>query len=243
MKDVTSTFNERVEEIEQYLELVGAVERGVQMGAPLIGTKDKRITVTQQRILYSSSYLHLYNLVEATISLCIAAIEKAASLSGRLSASNLSEKMRREWTRTLARTHVQLNPEKRLDSAVELCDHIVGMLPVNLSIDKEGGGNWDDEKIFEFTKRLGVDLNISDAGNRAAKKLIRDNMGALKLIKSLRNKLAHGEISFGECGDGLTESELTNLKDDTVCYLREIIDSFSDYIDQEKYLSKAVVGE
>lgn len=241
MRFVLDTFEERVDEITQYLELVDAVERGAQGGIPLIGTAETRISVTQQRVLYSSTYLHLYNLVEATISLCIEAIEKAASQNRSYSAGDLSEKMRREWARSTARTHVSLNPENRLDSVVDLCDHIVNMLPVDLVIDKDGGGNWDDEQIYEFSRRVGVELRISDEANRAAKRRIKDDMGTLKLIKTLRNKLAHGNLSFGECGDGVAVADLVNLKDNTVCYLREVIDSFSHYISERLFLAEAAV--
>ena len=230
-------FNERISEIEEYLTLVEALEQGVQSGGAVIGTQEMKVTVTQQKVLCSSVYLHLYNLVEATVTKCIGYVEDAASKGASDSPSQLSDNLRREWVRTIAKTHVPLNPNKRLDAAVEMCNHIVGMLPVKVSIDKDGGGNWDDEEIYEFTKRIGLQLDISSEGNRAAKSKIKDDMGALKLVKHLRNKLAHGELSFGECGDGVTHSQLRELKDSVFMYLDEVIDSFESYVTSNGYLA------
>lgn len=240
MINIRDFFCERVIEIEEYLKLVDAVEKGIQKGKPVIGTEDFKISVMQQKILYSGVYLHLYNLVEATITKCVAAIEQAASHEKKWTPGDLSEKIQTEWVRAIARTHTQLNPDNRLESAVKLCGHLVAMLPVDIKINKDNGGNWDDEQIFTFTKRLGLDLVISETGNRAAKKKIRDDMGPLKLIKNLRNKLAHGEISFGECGEGITSKELKSLKESTVCYMSEVIDNFESYIVLHEFLTPSL---
>ena len=52
MSAVTEVFNERLQEIETYLDLLDALDRQVQSGPPEIG--GSQITVPQQRILYSS---------------------------------------------------------------------------------------------------------------------------------------------------------------------------------------------
>jgi hypothetical protein len=65
---------------------------------------------------------------------------------------------------------------------------------------------------------------------------MRDGVGALKLVKNLRNSLAHGSISFTECADGVTVSELRNVIDAVAQYLREAISCFSTYIDLFNFL-------
>ena len=64
MDPLTESFEERLQEIEVYLDLLEHLEQQVAIGPPKIG--ESSITTQQQKILYSSVYLQLYNLVEAT---------------------------------------------------------------------------------------------------------------------------------------------------------------------------------
>src|SRR4051812_30680386 len=111
MNDFVQTFEDRLQEIETYLDLLDALEKQVQQGLPRIGQTGPTITVQQQRILYSSVYLQLYNLVEATITRCIDAVSVAIAEKGSWLPSDLSISVRREWVRAIARTHTDLNYE------------------------------------------------------------------------------------------------------------------------------------
>jgi hypothetical protein len=237
--DLHADFLERVKEVDAYLDLVTAIEHAVQSGAPMLRTRagaTMTISPTQQKILYAGVYLHLYNLVEATVSRCIVAVEEAASSGGARHVGDLSEKMRSEWVRTVAKTHRSMDSGSRLEAAVELCEHVMGLLPVQLTIDKDGGGNWDDVQIYKFAERIGVTLMLEVATQRRVKSPFRDNKGPLKAIKFHRNKLAHGEVSFSECGENHSASELLGLKDMTIAYLKEVIGCFDKFIQQHEFL-------
>jgi hypothetical protein len=237
--DLRADFRERVEEVEAYLELVSGIEQSVQHGIPLLRVPTGSTTVVrplQQKLLYAGVYLHLYNLVEATVSRCIAAVEEAASMGNR-QAGDLSLELRSEWVRSVARTHEFLNNENKLKSALKLCDHLVAMLPVKMTIDQGVGGNWDDEEIYRFAERLGVQLRLTTQAD--VKRPFRDGRGAMQVIKYLRNKLAHGEISFAECGDGLSAGQLEDLKKRTVAYLEEVIGCFEGFITRHEFLQPA----
>src|ERR1700685_2618871 len=125
---LNQTFEERLQEIETYLDLLEALERQVQKGFPEIG--GGAVYAQPQKILYSSVYLQLYNLVEATVTWCVDAVCAAAAHGGRWRPGDLSEALRREWVRYMARTHVDLNHENRLECAVSLCDSLIQALPV-----------------------------------------------------------------------------------------------------------------
>jgi len=237
MSELTQAFEERLDEIMAYLEFLDAIEVAAQSGPPRLGTTGGVITVQQQKILYSSIFLQLYNLVEATVVRCLDAVSDAALEAGNWNPGDLTQSLRREWVRVMARTHVDLNYENRLNTALEFCDHLVSALPVaGFKVEKGGGGNWDDQAIETMATRLGFRLIVSQETYRAVKRPVKDDMGPLSLVVKLRNSLAHGSISFAECGENLTAGELRDWTDRTASYMREVVAAFVAYIDAHEYL-------
>jgi hypothetical protein len=231
MEILEQVFSERLQEIETYLDLLAAVEDQVRGGLPRFGTEGAIISTIQQRILYSSVYLQLYNLVEATITKCIESVANAVTRDGRWQPSDLTTDLRREWVRHLARTHVDLNFENRLSSSLEMCEHLILAMPIDgIEIDRGGGGNWNDEEIFRVASRIGCPLTLSPECVKAVKSPFKNDKGALALIVKLRNDLAHGSVSFGECGEGATVKELRDLTTRTGNYLREVVASFQAFV-------------
>jgi hypothetical protein len=238
MEDLGSAFRERHGEIEAYLALLETIEREAQSGPPRIGTV--LITAQQQRILYSGVFLQLYNLVEATVVRCLDGVTDAALKQGAWAPGDLTIELRREWVRVMARTHVDLNYEHRLESALSLCDHLVQALPVQgFEVEKSGGGNWDDEAIEDIVRRLGFALQVRPEVYSAVKRKFRDDLGCLQLVKKFRNQLAHGSISFEQCGENVTVSELRDMTNRTVSYLSDVVAAFRSYIAGHGYLTEA----
>lgn len=238
MSDLSAEFQERLAEVEAYLDLLSTIDAQAKLGPPRIEGAAHPITTQQQQILYAGVYLQLYNLVEATMSRCIEAIAEATKGSGRWKPSDLSDALRREWVRVTARTHVvDMTPEHRLENALRLCDHLVTSLPVDaFDIDKGGGGNWDDSEIEAFSRRLGCQLVVSQPVYSAVKRPFRDDLGPLVLVKQLRNRLAHGSISFAQSAENITIERLVELKEKTVNYLKEVVDCFTNYVMSFEYL-------
>lgn len=237
MSAITVGFEERLDEVDAYLAFLVTMEERAQHGPPRLEGAEQPISTQQQRMLYSSVYLQLYNLVEATMARCVEAVQQAATNSSGWHPADLSDSLRREWVRSIARTHKDLKSEKRLDSALALCDHLVGLLPfTTFRIEKGGGGNWDDLSIEAMTSRLGCHLVVSAPVYSAVKRPFRDELGPLRVVRSLRNDLAHGSISFAQCAENVTVARLIELKETTVNYLREVIGCFNRFIDHSEYL-------
>jgi hypothetical protein len=238
MQMMGQIFSDRLTEIDSYLDLLDNLEAQVRSGPPHVGSNGPVISTDQQKILYSSVYLQLYNLIEATVSQCVNAVCTEVGRENRWLPADLSADLRREWVRSLARTHTDLNYEHRLSSSLKLCQHLIDAMPVGtMKIEKGGGGNWDDVEIFRLAERLGCNLSISPESSEAAKKPFRNDLGALALIVRLRNDLAHGLTSFVECGDGVTAADLRELKDRTAKYLTEVVGSFAAFIQAYHYLT------
>ncbi len=236
MSDFEQIFEERLQEIESYLDLLDGFDKQMQEGPPRIGREGTLVTVQQQQILYSSVYLQLYNLVEATVSLCIESLSEAILVLNP-QPKDLTAKLRREWVRSTARTHTDLNYENRLLSALHLCEHLMRAIPISrFEVERGGGGNWDDSAIEHVADRLGLLLRVDGQIYTKIKRPFRNDQGALAFIKTLRNKLAHGKVSFAECGMGVTVGDLYDLKELTATYLREVISCFKTAIDGYEFL-------
>lgn len=236
MEDFGQAFEERLREIEAYLDLLDALQEQVQSGLPQLGDNGVRITVQQQKILYSSVYLQLYSLVESTITRCIDTMTTVI-VSRQIQPNYLSQEFLSEWVRFTARTHIDLNYDNRLESALDLCDHFVNSRTISeFEVQKGGGGNWDDQEIYKLSQRLGLTMNFSSETQRLVKQPLKNGQGALSLIKTLRNQLAHGNISFSECSEGVTAGDLRDLTNRTANYLREVVACFQQSIDSDIFL-------
>lgn len=231
----TQLFEERIQEIDAFIDLLEALDRQSQTSPPIIG--GSVITAKQQKMLFASVYLQLYNLVEATATLCVTSVAKATTHGSAWSPGQLDAPIRREWVRTSARTHVILNQDNRLESAWDFCELLLQNRPVaDWEIDKGGGGNWDVAAIEAICARIGCTLNITPSVAIAVKRHFRDDKNALAFVKDLRNKLAHGSISFEQSGENVTVTDLKDLKQRTVNYLRQVVQSFKQYVDDCCYL-------
>ncbi|CBS88695.1 MAE_28990/MAE_18760 family HEPN-like nuclease [Azospirillum lipoferum] len=236
--ELSNKFEERFGEISAYLDFLDGIEAVVRSGVPRIGDGNNFVVTTQQqRILYSGVYLQLYNLVEASITSCLDAVSKAAMEAARWTPGDLTNELRREWVKHVARTNIDMGADKRLEEALVLCDHLVAALPVDpFDIDKGGGGNWDDAAIFRIADRIGCRLDISATAKSGVKRKIRNDLGAMALIVHLRNKLAHGNLSFAECGQDDGVQDLRALSNNVAAYLREVVQAFIKYIKEHQYL-------
>lgn len=86
MSELLGDFEERLSEVRAFVDLVSTVEGLVASSTSAGGvTATLPVSPLQQKVLCAAVYLHLYNLVEATISNCISVLERAATV--RLSAA------------------------------------------------------------------------------------------------------------------------------------------------------------
>ena len=90
-----------------------------------------------------------------------------------------------------------------------------------------------------MTERIGCRVQLSQEVFTGIKRKIRDDKSALALVRDFRNRLAHGSLSFTECGEGVTAAELRQMKESTGSYLREIVGAFRDFISTYEFLSPA----
>jgi len=234
---VRSVFDERVLDIESYFELVNNIELAISAGGAVLHFNSTSYTVKpeQQKIMYSSIYLHLYNLIESTISTLIEAVERHATegINGQLAL--LTDNMRKLYVTSVAAPYELLTNEKRLEKALLLFEQVLNLQPINIKIPPGGGGNWDVIEIEKLSKSIGVNIALTGSLKQKIFRPFRDDKTPIRLIKEIRNKLAHGSISFTECGNNHVASDFRILIDIVKDYLTYIINQYDAYINQHGY--------
>ena len=62
-----------------------------------------------------------------------------------------------------------------------------------------------------------------------------NNENKLHKVKTPRNNLAHGNISFAECGRNYGIGQLRETKKEVILYLRNILRNIKKYLDERQY--------
>jgi len=240
MIDVLQEFKERVGEIDAYLEFLSYCDAQLRDSLPRVGKTPVVISSMQQRVLHSSVYVQLYNLVESTINKCIESVWQAIH-EGKWKPSDLSDKLRLEWISQKTKKNKILSHQDKLDNIImDLLNHFIGGSPVGeLQMGKWGRGNYDDKKICLLAKKLGCKLNIREDYKENIKRHVKNDWGPLKLIVEYRNDLAHGKISFAECGANVTVEDLRKITEDTANYLKEVVISFQLFVSSYEFLNSS----
>ncbi len=237
MELVQTVFQERVDDIETYFELVCNIELAIGLGEAVFNVNGNpyRIKPEQQKIMYSGIYLHLYNLVESTVSMLIKAVERHAErgINGQLTL--LTTNMKKLYVKSVAMPHEQMNNDTRLEKALELFDQVIKIKPFELKIPPGGGGNWDVSEIEKLSKNIGINIRLPKGINQKVRKIFRDDKRPIRLIKEIRNKLAHGSLSFTECGNNHVASDFRKLIDIVKEYLTHVIQAYGNFINEHGY--------
>ena len=232
MELVFDIFHERKREIEAYLDFIKHHEKSFD-SSKILSTPE------QYQILLACVYILIYNMIEATIVKLIENLEQEL-YDNQVCPRLLTPELKREWAKNELGTSDSLNPETRLKKAMQFLDCIYGQKPFKIVISKDGGGNWHDEKIYKLSERLGIDLSkIPQNVITDVKHIIRDDMGCVQLVVHLRNKLAHGGISFCECGKDKDLNDVKEIFNKTCAYIEGIITSFKQFIEEKKYIIKS----
>ena len=87
-------------------------------------------------------------------------------------------------------------------------------------------GNIDIKKIYEAFGNHGCAIPNKK----------RDECGySFVVVKSKRNLLAHGNVSFSQCGATYLYSDLDKMRKDITCFLGIVIAATKKFVEDKKY--------
>lgn len=231
MIQIKQTFDEHKEEISlfySFLDDIITKEGRLIINPPTNNVQNIKLETIA--ILKASFLMMLYNCVESTVVNCLNAIISSIHQEG-CKYGELSDHLQRVAIAAYAyRANLCNNKDKRNEKEKERIDFLIGLTPVKLDVRSMVGsssqgtfsGSLDAKEIRILFAKLG--LNLAE--------LTCDEMVR---TRDVRNKLAHGEKSFQECGRDLSIQYLDVSKTNTLTYLDTLISKVEDYIDRKSF--------
>lgn len=237
MKVYEDLLSERTRELQAHLELI--TELNDAAVARLGIANLERVETEHVEILKSGFLVHLYNVVEAVMDVILIEVAKATV---KYPPSQWSALVRKEWTRSRAGVERDLQSDQRLGRTIKILDEaIADALAVDFRVASHG--NWSDDEIFRISNRLGCALQIPpDVVSRACDIPYQDNFAPMKFVRHKRNRLAHGNDTFGSGAMLLTPTDLDRLYKPVVSYMSSVVESYTNYLDGQVFLQENVAA-
>ena len=229
MEIVREVFNDRKNEIDLYYQLIDFLdniekEDGEKSINNILFNKDI------EKIVRANALLMLYNLVESTL---VNGIEEVYSVfkQDEITYSQVRSEIKEIWFNY--RFSNAYDKKAHFDTYKKTAENIITsiMLSEPLELDRKAtgiSGNLDADSIREVCKKHGIQF-ISPEECHGGKKLGK--------VKEQRNQLAHGTLSFVECGRDFTVNDLHEIKIEVENFLSGFIDAIESYYDNKEYLS------
>jgi hypothetical protein len=226
-------FRDRVAEVDHYFSMLVATEDALlQRGMSWRDGRKKLPKILSSdlslKLLKSTSFLVLYNLIEATVRDGVESIWLAVGNSNAKVFELLPE-LRDVWVQSEFRKKDAFSASGNTYRALSIAilNYVVEERVPSVAFKRVGnGGNLDQQAIQELCRSHGVSFS-PPRGTRAGV-----DIGT---IKSRRNILAHGEQTFAEIGSSYTTSDLIEIKNRSKAYLRQFARRVDRYIQSSSF--------
>jgi hypothetical protein len=231
MKSTRDIYDARVAEIDFYYNALGQLdEELVQSFGSSVAPVEKYKQDNFLKILKANALLMIYNLVESTVLNGIEEIYDKLKVNGAAYSSVRKEIQDIWFSYKFGQVY---QPEAHFKSyknkALEIVNAI--MLGETIELNRKAlsfEGNLDADEIRKVCNDHGIDFK-PDSACRGGERL--------KDVKTKRNELAHGTVSFAECGREYTLTDLLQIKEQTYVFLTGLLAGMKNYYDAEGYLN------
>lgn len=229
MEIVREVFNDRKNEIDLYYQLIDFLdniekEDGEKSIDDILFNKDI------EKIVRANALLMLYNLVESTL---VNGIEEVYSVFRQdgITYSQVRHEIKEVWFNY--RFSNAYDKKAHFDTYKKTAETIITSIMLNepLELDRKAtgiSGNLDADSIRDVCKKHGIQFKSPEECHGGVK---------LGKVKEQRNQLAHGTLSFVECGRDFTVIDLHEIKIEVEKFLSGFIDAIESYYDNKEYLS------
>lgn len=231
MQTVLDDFERRVDEINAFFNLLKRLD---DPNTALCNKSDPRrvaraIEEDCIKVMKATAFLLIYNLVESGIRSALNAVYERIVADGRR-IEEVRGELRQLW---IQQRHSEFDifsasPRTYKEVAERLVDDVLAKTVIKLDAQDLPGvsGNLDAAAIRTICKRHGISFKahyVAKGGDR------------LLIVKEQRNALAHGEVSFAECGRQHTVEDLVRIKQQAVVFVRSIVRNIKKYAEKQEY--------
>lgn len=224
MQAIFDMFDERVQEIDTYFSALKELDQEVAShSSAKLYCNDEFI-----KILKANTLIMIYNLVESTVMGGILEIYDKLKQDG-LTYAGVRKEIKDIWFsykfRQVYDQQAHFNSYK--GKALEIVNSILtGEI---IEMDRKAtaiSGNLDAQQIRNVCNEHGIVFQ-ADAASRGGV--------VLETVKERRNDLAHGTLSFAECGRNYSIDDLNKIKCETVLFLKGLLNGMKRYYDGRQY--------
>lgn len=231
MVAVYDMYQDRADEIELYYNSIKSLyekRRADENAAEILFYSDDFL-----KILKSNLLLMIYNLVESTVMGGILEIYDQLKSNG-YTYNDVREEIKKIWFEFKFSEVYDKNAHfnSYRDKAADIISSIINgdVLELNRKA-TDISGNLDADKIRIICQNHGIHYTLESECKGGH---------VLKDVKDKRNDLAHGTLSFEECGRNYSLTDLEEIKNQTLVFLRDILDGMNEYYISKSYLVECV---
>lgn len=264
MIDVIYDYQERVSQIEKYLNFLLILDNTTNLG-DLSHLKGKKIVIESQEILIdqfltdensfkieselikiqkSNTILLLYNLIEGTISSVLNEYFGTINREN-LNYSNYKTEVKQIWIKYKHRSF-SVSEKKEIAYIVNTIDGIINevieIVPKTIK-DNELGS----KLIYNYDAYIAETQSNDISGNLDARKIkdifqtyglpeITRGCNPMLKVKNKRNSLAHGNETFAQVGGNFTIQDLFIMKNEIKSFLDELLAETEIHLRDKKFL-------
>lgn len=232
IRPVIEDFEDRVLEVERHLAVLQQLDDPDMMLVRFDKSGTEKFAIDSEWLsaMKATAFLMIYNLVESAMRKALGAVYGVVRREGRKCAE-LSQEMRDIWVNQQYRKYDPLSASPRTYN--EAARIIVGQVLDELVLEFDerrfpGSGNLDADRIRRICSQHGISgrTHYRAAGG-----------GSLQQVLRQRNILAHGDLSFCECGRAFTVAQLVETEREVAIFMRSILRNTADFIDRKTYVA------
>lgn len=228
MQAIIDMFDQRIQEIDVFFQALNELDK------ESVGRAADHYYYNQEfiKILKANSLIMIYNLVESSVMGAIQEIYDQVRQEGLVYA-DVREEIKSIWFAYKFKQvyDQQAHYQSYKAKALEIVNSILTGSVIEL--DRKAtdvSGNLNAEKIRRVCQEHGIAF-FPDSNCRGG--IVLDT------VKERRNDLAHGTLSFAECGRDYSITELMQIKDETISFLRSLLAGMQQYYNGKEYRLRA----
>ena len=222
MIDVIRQFKEKTIEVNVYF---SHLEDLLMNDGYVISKEGKNQKISNElaQILRANSFLLLYNLIESCISQAVEEIHSDI-VRNEIEYNTVKITIRKEIMKFIRK---DVSTDIFVQDVKNIITDVLKYYPTSR---KMFSGNVDAKEIRNVAERYGFSSETNKSQTKDGYNLLT--------VKEKRNDLAHGFISFQECGKGYTIQEIINIKNEVIFYLEQILSNIQIYINNKDYIQR-----